>query len=133
MPPFKADNSFQHYKNENYLSPDEINIIQDWITGGAKKGKNLKKLKSADIDVDIHSNQLHKTLSTLLKDSPYRIHYNDHQMQALKNGISTCGKHCVVRCFNSDKNIDEYFRAVKYNSKKDKISMDELIYRLYKF
>ena len=65
MPPFKADNSFQHYKNENYLSPDEINIIQDWITGGAKKGKNLKKLKSADIDVDIHSNQLKANSQTV--------------------------------------------------------------------
>jgi hypothetical protein len=91
------------------------------------------ELSFIPMEYRIHSNQLHKTLSTLLKDSPYRIHYNDHQMQAFKNGISTCGKHCVVRCFNSDKNIDEYFRAVKYNSKKDKISMDELICQLCKF
>jgi len=39
MPPFKADNGFQHYKNENILSQDEIQLIQDWIAGGMQKGK----------------------------------------------------------------------------------------------
>lgn len=39
MPPFKADNSFQHYKNENILTQDEIQLIQDWIAGGMQKGK----------------------------------------------------------------------------------------------
>jgi hypothetical protein len=91
------------------------------------------ELSFIPMEYRIHSNQLHKTLSKLLKDSPYRIHYNNHQIQEFKPNINTCGKHCVVRCFNSDKNIDEYFKAVKYNSKKEKCSYDELICRLCRF
>ena len=73
------------------------------------------------------SNQLHKTLSKLLQNSPYKIEYNNHQMQAFKKGVNTCGRHCIVRCYNADKNIDDYFKAVKHNAKKDNISMDQLI------
>ena len=79
------------------------------------------------------SNQVHKTLSNLLKDSHYIIHYNDHQMQQLKRGINTCGRHCLVRCFNNHYGIDEYFKAIQYNSKKEKCSMDELVCRKTKF
>ena len=43
MPPFKADNSFQHYKNENTLTPEEIQLIQDWVLGGVAKGKKNAK------------------------------------------------------------------------------------------
>jgi hypothetical protein len=91
------------------------------------------ELSYIPMDYRIHSNQLHKTLSKLLQKSPYKIHYNDHLMQKFSNVISTCGKHCVVRCFNSDKNIDDYFKAVKYNAKKYHCSMDEVINRLCKF
>jgi mono/diheme cytochrome c family protein len=50
MPPFKADNSFQHYKNENTLTPDEIQLIQDWVAKGVEKGKkNSKRIP------DVHS------------------------------------------------------------------------------
>jgi hypothetical protein len=91
------------------------------------------ELSFIPMDYRIHSNQLHKTLSKLLKDSPYRIHYNNHQMQEFKTDVATCGKHCVVRCFNRDKNIDDYYKAVKYNAKKEHCSMDELICRLCKF
>ena len=91
------------------------------------------ELSFIPMEYRIHSNQLHKTLSKLLQDSPYRIHYNDHQMQEFKKGISTCGRHCLVRCFNSDKTIDEYYKAIKYNAKKQKISMDELVKNLTKF
>ena len=91
------------------------------------------ELSFIPMDYRIHSNQLHKTLSKLLQQSPYRIHYNDHQMQEFKKGISTCGRHCLLRCFNADKNIDEYFKAVKHNSRKDKISMDELTVKKVRF
>ena len=55
MPPFKADNSFQHYKNENILSQDEIQLIQDWIAGGVIEGKKTTK-RSKEIYLDIHKN-----------------------------------------------------------------------------
>ncbi len=42
MPPWRADTSFQHYKNENYLNATEIQLIQQWIDGGKLKGNKTK-------------------------------------------------------------------------------------------
>lgn len=51
MPPFKADIAFQHYKNENVLSSEEIQLIQNWISTGAQKGKKrFAKGQTARID-----------------------------------------------------------------------------------
>ena len=38
MPPWRADTSFQHYKNENYLSKTEIELIQQWIQNEQPRG-----------------------------------------------------------------------------------------------
>jgi hypothetical protein len=38
MPPWRADTSFQHYKNENYLSKTEIELIQQWIQNDQPRG-----------------------------------------------------------------------------------------------
>jgi len=38
MPPWPADPSYSHFSNELYLSDDEIELIKDWINGGAKQG-----------------------------------------------------------------------------------------------
>ncbi len=38
MPPWRADTSFQHYKNENYLSKTEIELIQEWIQNDQPRG-----------------------------------------------------------------------------------------------
>jgi hypothetical protein len=38
MPPWRADTSFQHYKNENYLSKTEIDLIQQWIQNDQPRG-----------------------------------------------------------------------------------------------
>ena len=38
MPPWRADTSFQHYKNENYLSKNEIELIQQWIQNEQPRG-----------------------------------------------------------------------------------------------
>jgi len=68
MPPFKADISFQHYKNENTLSTDEIELIQAWINTGSEKGKK-KKHKADDIPTDIHQ-----------KNAPESINVNDYDL-----------------------------------------------------
>ena len=38
MPPWRADTSFQHYKNENYLSSTEIELIKQWIENEKPRG-----------------------------------------------------------------------------------------------
>jgi Copper type II ascorbate-dependent monooxygenase, C-terminal domain len=43
MPPWKADPTFQSYKNERQLKPEEIQLIQEWVSSGMKKGKKKKQ------------------------------------------------------------------------------------------
>ena len=50
MPPFKADNTFQHYKNENLLSDQEIAMIKQWVDAGKPEGKKVKKTIPQKVD-----------------------------------------------------------------------------------
>lgn len=43
MPPWFADPTFRHFKNERILTEAEIKTIADWVAGGAKKGKAPKE------------------------------------------------------------------------------------------
>lgn len=52
MPPFRANESFQHYKNLNVLSKEEIKLIDDWVQSGSPEGK--KSRKKAQIIKDLH-------------------------------------------------------------------------------
>lgn len=38
MPPWRALPSYRHFKDENYLSDDEIQTISDWVNGGQLSG-----------------------------------------------------------------------------------------------
>jgi Secretion system C-terminal sorting domain len=38
MPPWPADPNYRHYAHENVLTPQEIQTIQDWVTGGGQSG-----------------------------------------------------------------------------------------------
>jgi hypothetical protein len=55
MPPWKADNTFQTYLNERILPDSAIAMIQAWVAGGLKKGKQVKEknvsMKPNDEDV----------------------------------------------------------------------------------
>lgn len=73
MPPFKADNSFQHYKNENILTPDEIQLIQDWVAGGMVKGK-----KNAKPIHDLHASNT---------DITSTLHPEGNKSESLKIGM----------------------------------------------
>lgn len=48
MPPWKADRNFQHYRNERFLTENEIEMIQVWVHDGMAKGKKNKKAKIAE-------------------------------------------------------------------------------------
>jgi hypothetical protein len=45
MPPWKADPSFSHLKNVNYLSESEIALIKDWVNNGMEEGTILKNVQ----------------------------------------------------------------------------------------
>ena len=38
MPPWHPDTSYQHYAQERYLTTAEIQLISDWVNGGAPEG-----------------------------------------------------------------------------------------------
>lgn len=46
MPPWKADASFQTFKNERILSIEDIELIDKWVSLGMPKGKKVKRSKS---------------------------------------------------------------------------------------
>ena len=43
MPPWRADSSFSHFKNENLLSEQDILMIKQWVADGRTKGKMKKR------------------------------------------------------------------------------------------
>lgn len=47
-------------------------------------------------------------LSYLLLKSKKKIEYNSKQLQEYKNGIATCGRHCIVRIWAKNIPIDLY-------------------------
>jgi hypothetical protein len=59
MPPWKADTAFQHYKNENVLSDEEIGLLQKWIKTGMKRSSTVEKTF-----IDPHAEILYKEEKT---------------------------------------------------------------------
>ncbi len=62
MPPWRADRSFQEYKNERGLTGDEIDRIQVWIKNGMPKGKKSKQKKEDSGIVSIDTPDLVLTM-----------------------------------------------------------------------
>jgi hypothetical protein len=72
MPPWKADISFQHYKNQRSLTEAEINMISSWVKGGMPKGK-FKKINQP---VAINTVDEKPDLSVSMPE-PYTIQSNN--------------------------------------------------------
>ena len=43
MPPWKADPTFQNFRNERLLNAEDIQLIQQWVKAGMPKGKKSKR------------------------------------------------------------------------------------------
>jgi hypothetical protein len=70
------------------------------------------------------------TLTKLLLDSGFPIEFNNHRLQKLKKGVSTCGRWCAVRALFRDLDIDTFAKEMK--SKKS-MSPDEVVVSLTPF
>ena len=68
MPPWKADPSFSHFKNERILTDQEINQIQLWVTQGMKRGE-----ESSQSPVDYHSTAYAKPDLIFRMNSSYQL------------------------------------------------------------
>lgn len=71
MPPWKADVTFQQYRNARTLTDVEIAMIQDWVASGMPKGKPSRKSKS-----DHHVPLATRPDLTLNMGTPYAIPTN---------------------------------------------------------
>ena len=83
----------------------------EWFDSyGAKPDSELKQIP---LSFRIKSNQNHTQIIRLLLGSGKKIQYNQYRLQKLKNGINTCGRHCVVRILMKDYNIDKYAKMLR--------------------
>jgi hypothetical protein len=69
-------------------------------------------------------------LSNLFKKSKYNLEYNEHPYQQLKSGISTCGRHCIIRCLCKNLNTKQYDNLIKNYCQKSGLNPDQLVLSL---
>lgn len=61
-------------------------------------------------------------LSKLLYYSPYDLEYNEHDYQ--KAGMSTCGRHCIIRVLLKDEPLESYNKIMRaYNDTDDFVTI----------
>lgn len=63
-------------------------------------------------------------LAKLLIQSPYKIDYNDVQIQQDGNDIATCGRHCVLRMWCRELTNGQYVNWLKQRMKNTKLPVD---------
>lgn len=73
------------------------------------------------------SNQMIPKLSLLMLDSPYELSYNEYQFQQHNPKIKTCGRHCVVRLDNRDKELPEYVNYLNALCDRYDVNYDQMV------
>jgi hypothetical protein len=83
------------------------------------------------IKIPIHfreiSKQIYPHLTYLLYKSPLETEYNNYPFQQLKNDISTCGRHCVIRILSKKLLLDDYYDFINYYCNLYNINPDQLV------
>lgn len=79
-----------------------------------------------------------RNLKTLHEDKPelvgivaragMKILYNEHRLQAMKPGVETCGRHCVVRCWNAQVDSDHYANWLMKQDGNPDVTVSKLTY-----
>tara|TARA_Y100000310_G_scaffold342068_1_gene443596 strand:- start:3643 stop:4131 length:489 start_codon:yes stop_codon:yes gene_type:complete len=72
--------------------------------------------------------QEHNKLIKLLYNSPYKVEYNEHQLQKYQKGVNTCGRWCIIRLQYPELSIKEFNKLFKNK----KLSPDDIILKLTK-
>ena len=84
----------------HYIAVNRVNngMIEHFDSYAIKPDDELKQLKRASEAYKRMTKQDHKYLLDLYIKSPYTISYNHYPFQSLDEGVSTCGRYCVLRC-----------------------------------
>lgn len=87
MPPWKADESYRHFRNENLLTQKEIDIFKSWLTSGMKEGKQKQnKILSKDAP---HAMQWDMSIAMKESFEQYGIYYDQYQVFAIPYDIDS--------------------------------------------
>lgn len=89
------------------------------------------QLKWIDDDFRVKSGQLIPHLTYLLYKTPKEVEYNNYKFQKYDPDIATCGRHCIMRYYLRDLDIDKYKDYMDKLLKKNKMnSFDKLVSKL---
>lgn len=83
----------EFFDSYGYKPDDEIKFIPDYFR------------KVNDLD--------YPHLTALLYKSGYKISYNEHKLQKLKNDVNTCGRWVVARLIMRDLPLNEFVKMFK--------------------
>lgn len=89
-------------------------IIEMFDSYGEKPDAQRNWLTEEQLD-DL--NQSEPYLTMLLKKSPYKVYYNTYQYQKERDGVNSCGRHCVARLICKDMSNLQYYNMVKEQMK----------------
>jgi len=96
-----------HWVTINKVGPDLIEFFDPYSVRPDKEFKwvsqNYKK---------------YPRLSQLMKESPYKLSYNEHKLQKWKKGVNTCGRFAVLRVILKNKSLKEFndlMNSTKYD------------------
>jgi hypothetical protein len=114
------------------------NVSGHWV-GLLKRGDTIEFFDSygskpddtfdhIDYDVRVQNGEIKPLLSRLLKNSPYKLEYNEKQLQKLKYGINTCGYYVVLRILLKDLSIKEFQQL--FNGKNNDINVIKYILKI---
>ena len=56
--------------------------------------------------------------------------YNPYNLQAMREGVNTCGKHCVSRLNYKDMHIDDYVNMIQKSGKTPDEFVCDLVFKL---
>lgn len=69
-------------------------------------------------------------LGGLMIDSPYKLDYNDQQVQKDGTDIATCGRHNIVRMWCRGLDNEEYIQWLRQRVKNTGLNKDEIVVAL---
>lgn len=76
-------------------------------------------------------NEQENSLINLLIDSGYNVDYSHHKLQSKDPNVATCGRWSLTRCALSDLTNDQFFKMIKAISKKNNISPDLAVVKIF--
>jgi hypothetical protein len=88
MPPWYADPSYSHFKNERLLTETEIQTIRDWVAGDMKEGAlPYGQAISSTVGVTVYPREPDLTLSMSQAFEQYGIYMDQYQVFVIPTNL----------------------------------------------